>query len=363
LIAITSLAAGMTACSSSSSGGDTAAAAGAGQAGSSASAGAGGTTATGAGGTSATGGGSTGGTSAGGTSASSNVIAMALFHPLDVQIYGTDVYWSTQGAGINKIPIAGGKPTQIVTDSAPHAIAVDATGIYWNTGDTAIMHAGLDGSNPTKIATIDGFTGSKLGLVGTQLYFGGKVGAATGILTVATSGGTPTPLYPNLAVNGLYVADATAGLVWQESQTSPPGIALMHAGLDGSNPTPITTIPTGSQQYLKGASTDGTSIFFGIRDQMPSPNQGYLYSAPAAGGAPTKTFTFTGELTDANGPYFGDNRTATAGIYQAGTDGTTETLISAATEANVRFLRTDATHLVWMSGDDSGQSRLHVVSR
>jgi hypothetical protein len=350
IVAVTSVIAGaLTACSSSSSGNDTAA-------------GAGGTSAGAAGGAAGTG----GTTNAGGSTSSSNVIAMALFHPSDVQIYGTDVYWTTQGAGINKIPLTGGAPKQIVTDPGPSSLAVDATGIYY-VGGAGIMRAGLDGSNPMLLAAIDGFGGHTLSLVGTQLYFAGNVGAAYGILTVATSGGTPAAVYSGLGVNSLDVADAASGLVWEQLDGATSSTVLMHAGLDGSNPTPLASLAIGSSQYFKGASSDGTNIYYGVRDQKPSPNQSYLFSVPVAGGMPKKIFTFTGKLTDsvsdANGTYFADDLTATAGVYKAGSDGTTQTLITIATEGNARFLRLDGAHLVWMTGDDSSQTRLHVAMR
>ena len=368
VFAVTSVLAGaLTACSSSSSGADASAGAGGSSAG---GAGVAGTSSTGPGGAGAGAAGGatgTGGTSAtGGSTSGSNVIAMALFHPRDLQIYGTDVYWTTQGAGINKIPLTGGTPKQIITDSAPASLAVDATGIYY-VGSAGIMHAGLDGSSPTMLAAIDEFSGKRLGLVGTQLYFAGKASGMLGILTVATSGGTPTAVYPALGVNGLDVADATGGLVWELLDAATTSTVLMHAGLDGSNPTTLASLPITSSQYFKGVSSDGTTIYYGVRDQKVSPAQSHLFSVSAAGGTPTETFGFMGKLTDcvsdANGTYFADDFTATAGVYQAGSDGKSSTLITMATEGNARFLHLDATHLVWMTGDDSGQSRLHVAAR
>jgi hypothetical protein len=48
------------------------------------------------------------------------------------------VYWLNQGGAIQKVPIAGGKPTYLAmtgAKNAPSSIAVDATHVYWGAPD------------------------------------------------------------------------------------------------------------------------------------------------------------------------------------------------------------------------------------
>ncbi len=108
-------------------------------------------------------------------------------------------------------------------------------------------------------------------------------------------------------------------------------------------------------------------MYYGVRDQTSSPSVGAIYKAAIAGGAPAKVFTFTGDLDDcigdAKGIYFGDNKYETAGVYSAGADGKTSTLIDSEKAGNVRQMALDATHLVWVSGDDSGATQLHAITR
>ena len=327
-----------------------------------------GTTSTGAGG------GTTGGTGATSGSASTstgmgsgNVLASGLFHPVDLALFDSNVYWTQQGNGINKLAVAGGgAPVSILADSDPKSLAVDATGVYWVTTAAmpAIMHAGLDGSAPTSVISFDDFGGGKLGLVAGKLYFAAKIGGMPGIYSVATAGGTATLVHGGIGINALDIVDSS-GVFWDEIGAS--GIALMHAGLDGSGAAQIAALGLSSKQYFKGFSSDGTSVYYGVRDQTPSPNVSYVYKAAIAGGDASKVFTFTGEIDDcigdAKGVYFGDNKYETAGVYSAGADGKTSTLIDSEPSGNVRQMAVDATHLVWMSGDDSGATQLHAVTR
>ena len=327
-----------------------------------------GTTSTGAGGGTTSGPGATSGSASTGTgSTSGNVLASGLFHPVELALFDSDVYWTQQGNGINKLAVAGGgMPASIITDSDPKSLAVDATGVYWVTTATtpAIMHAGLDGSSPTSIVTFDDFGGGKLGLVAGKLYFAATVGGMPGIYSAATAGGAATLVHGGIGINALDIVDGS-GLFWDEIGAS--GIALMHAGLDGSGAAPITALAISSNQYFKGFSADGTSVVYGVRDQKPSPNVSYIYKAAIAGGEPAKVFMFTGEIDDcigdAKGIYFGDNKYETAGVYSAGADGKTSTPIDSEPAGNVRQMALDATHLVWMSGDDSGATPLHAITR
>jgi hypothetical protein len=310
-----------------------------------------------------------GGTASTGTgSVASSVIATGLFHPNDLAIFDSNVYWATDSAAINKIAVAGGAPQAILPDAHATALAVDATGVYWITGSPpVIMHAGLDGSGQNMVTSFDSANGGILGLVGGTLYFSGTIAPSPGILSVPTAGGAPTMLHAGSAVQALRLADSS-GLAWEEPATSPPASTLMHAGLDGNGAAAIVTLNIGTKQYLRGVSSDGTSVFYGVRDQTGSPNTSYLYKIAAAGGAAEKLFTFTGELNDnvgdAKGLYFGDDRYETAGVYLAHADGTTSDLIDGEhSPGNIRFMHLDATYLVWMDGDDSGQTRLHAVAR
>ncbi|MEP7120861.1 MAG: hypothetical protein ABJE95_08130 [Byssovorax sp.] len=327
-----------------------------------------GTTSNGAGGGTTSGAGTTSGSASTGTGmGSSNVLASGLFHPVDLALFDSSVYWTQQGNGINKLAVAGGGMfASIVTDSDPKSLAVDATGIYWVTTATtpAIMHAGLDGSSPTSVLALDDFGGGKLRLAGGKLYFAATMGGMPGIYSAPTAGGAATLLHGGIGINGVHVADSS-GVVWDELDGS--DTVLMHAGLDGSGAAPIATLSIGSSQYFRGFSSDGASVYYGVRDQGPSPNVSYVYKAAIAGGAPAKVFTFTGEIDDcigdAKGVYFGDNKYETAGVYLAGADGKTSTLIDSEPSGNVRQMAFDATHLVWMSGDDSGATQLHAITR
>ena len=311
-----------------------------------------------------------GGTASTGTgSGSSSVIATGLFHPNDLALFESNVYWATQNAGISKLAVAGGgAPQEILANANASALAVDATGVYWITVDPpTIMHAGLDGSGPTMVTALDDASGGILGLVGGTLYLSGKIASNPGILSVPTAGGAPTMLHAGLAVGKLRLADSS-GLAWEELQPSPLASTLMHAGLDGNGSAAIVTLNIGTKQYLRGVSSDGPSVLYGVRDQTGDPNTSYLYKVPAAGGAAEKLFTFTGELNDnvgdAKGLYFADDRYETAGVYVAHADGKTSELIDGEhSPGNIRFMHMDATHLVWMDGDDSSQTQLHAVTR
>jgi hypothetical protein len=296
------------------------------------------------------------------------VIATGLFHPDDLALFDSSVYWTTDGAGISKIAVAGGAPQEILPNAHATALAVDATGVYWITGSPpVVMHAGLDGSGPTTVTSFDSANGGILGLVGGTLYFSGTIEPNPGLVSAPAAGGAPMMLHAGPAVGKLRLADSS-GLAWEELATSPPASTLMHAGLDGNGATAIVTLAIGSKQYLRGVSSDGTSVFYGVRDQTSDPNTGYLYKVPATGGAAEKLFTFTGELNDsvgdAKGLYFADDRYETAGVYLAHADGKTSELIDGEhSPGNIRFMHMNATHLVWMDGDDSGQTRLHAVAR
>jgi hypothetical protein len=301
-------------------------------------------------------------------SGSSSVIAQGLFHPNDLALFDSSVYWATDNAGISKLAVTGGTPQEILPNAHATAMAVDATGVYWITGSPpVIMHAGLDGSGAATVSALDGVNGGKLALAGGTLYLSGKIATDSGIISVPTAGGAPKMLHADIAAQALRFADAS-GFAWDELATSPPASTLMHAGLDGSGAATLVTLNVGTQQYLRGASSDGTTVYYGVRDQSGSSDTSYLYKVPAAGGAATKVFTFTGELDDCvgdgKGLYFGDDKYETSGVYVAHADGTTSELIDGEhSPGNIRLMHLDATHLVWMDGDDSGQTRLHAVAR
>jgi hypothetical protein len=325
-------------------------------------------TGSGGGATTSTTGGNTGTASTGTGSGSSTVIAMGLYSPTHLALFDSTVYWSTQGGTITKLAVTGGTPQVILPSANASVLAVDASGVYWITGSPpAIMHAGLDGGSPGMVAPIDGVNGGELLLFGGNLYLSGKIGPDAGIISVPAAGGAPKMLHSDLAAQGLRLADAS-GLTWEEPTTSPPASTLMHAGLDGSGAVAIVTLNIGTQQYLRGVSSDATSVWYGVRDQSGSSDTSFLYKVAVGGGAAEKVFTFAGELDDsagdAKGLYFGDDKFETSGVYVANADGKTSVLIDGEhSPGNIRFMHMDAKHLVWMDGDDSGQTRLHAYAR
>jgi hypothetical protein len=92
---------------------------------------------------------------AGGTPAP---LASTQSQPVGVAVNGTTVYW-TASSSVLSMPLAGSMATVLATGQAyPPQVAVDSANVYWGTSQGAIATLPLDGGTPTTIATNSFYT-------------------------------------------------------------------------------------------------------------------------------------------------------------------------------------------------------------
>ena len=72
----------------------------------------------------------------------------------DIAVDATTVYWTYPGGTVKTIPIGGGTPTTLASvKGQPYGIAVDATHVYWTNGDGGVTKIPISGRTPTSLAS------------------------------------------------------------------------------------------------------------------------------------------------------------------------------------------------------------------
>jgi hypothetical protein len=191
----------------------------------------------------------------------------------ELVVDSTNVYWGNQGqcqldggtvtcsAGVVRVPIAGGTPITLATDTAPiFGIAVDATNVYYADQNNEIMSVPIDGGTPEMLAKT------------TNVVFDLKVGSGAlywtypgtpcdagvcgdGVMAMPLDGGAPTTLASGQGSPGIFAVDST-NVYW--SANNGESFAVMTVPVSGGTPT---TLAAGSGD-LFGLTWDATSFYW-----------------------------------------------------------------------------------------------------
>jgi hypothetical protein len=197
---------------------------------------------------------------------------------------------SLGSVGLVPIPTGSGASTPGTSLTSPAGVAIDSTNIYWvsNTGSSglAIQSAPLSGGPAFTVATQSGYFGAGLAVdtASSTLYFTGYLpssGSGGAVFSVATGGGTPTPLQtfgsgqPNdvrTDATNVYWDDKTGGGIYQ--------MPLLGGGA-------IITLATGLTTATQLA-VDSTNVY--AVDEAPG---GSVYEVAIGGGSAAKKLATT----------------------------------------------------------------------
>ncbi len=188
--------------------------------------------------------------------------------PGGIALDGEHVYWAdTQQASIGRAHLDGsGADDTFVANatggsaSSPVDVALDGTYIYWTDGARYIGRAKIDGED-VEPHFIDAGTNSYpfgIAVVDGTIYFT----EFSQILSVAATGGTPTPLV-TLPAQSAPTALAAAGgyLYWSALNLDDPSPSgSIGRALIGGGDLEESFIP--NLQYPTGVATDGTEIYW-----------------------------------------------------------------------------------------------------
>ena len=230
--------------------------------------------------------------------------------PTSLALDSKYVYFTLNSGVVGRVPLDGGKASSVVSggSSATGGLVVDPKAVYYFTASNQVVRAPVDGGGTAVELSIgpsssnifnivsDGSTlfwtnrgilakdGSLqpqsghvvriaingedrktlatklddpnlLALWKDVLYF--QVGG--GIAGMSISGGTPKPLFPQAAANGL----ATDGVALYWTTGSSPG-RVMRASVDGGTPSALVT----DLGLPAAIAVDGTSVYFATRDAI-----------------------------------------------------------------------------------------------
>ncbi len=163
----------------------------------------------------------------------SSQIATGLTDPLDIAVYGDDLYWTDPTAEtVNRMPKGGGGVEPLATGQAkPTHLALDGTYVYWTANlGAAIWRAPMDSSSPPSIF-MPAYSPYGIAIAGGQVYWTNTAKDAMGNFTVErvpVAGGTPEildsdpdqPLWSDLVSNGTAVlATGAAGAARLDGST------------------------------------------------------------------------------------------------------------------------------------------------
>ena len=223
--------------------------------------------------------------------------------PTGLAIDANNVYW-TDGESVRKVPLCGGKPTLLASDSATFgagALAVDSGHLYWLTSsyaadggasESTVVKMRISGGAPITLAAAQ--APSWLVVDSTSAYWTdiGVDDSDCTVMKVPITGGAATTLVSGqvspdgiggLALDAAYVYWTTGG-----PATATNGGAVVKAPIGGGAPT---TLATG--QYPGALAVDDTHVYW-VNTLCAPPNDGgaectenAIVSVPLGGGAPT----------------------------------------------------------------------------
>jgi hypothetical protein len=210
-----------------------------------------------------------------------------------IAVDATNVYWTNQGpcavvdggtdvvcnSSVRKIPIAGGTPTTLATDTAQvFGIAVDATNVYWSDQDNRIMGTPIQGG-ASFLVTATSALPFYLGISGENLYWTALIDCDASVCTqavmrVAVPGGA-TSIFAS-GRGSLAGVDATNAYLVDPTST-PGSFTVRRAPLNGD---PMTTLGVVAGTPY-GVTVDATSIYW------TDSTAGTVSSVPFGGNTPT----------------------------------------------------------------------------
>jgi hypothetical protein len=194
----------------------------------------------------------------------------------EIVVDSTNVYWGNQGlclldggtvtcsAGVVRVPIAGGTPITLATDTAPvFGIAVDATSVYYADQNNEIMSVPIDGGTPKLLTTTsDVVFDLQAGPGAVYWTYPGTpcdAGVCSGsVMAVPLDGGAPTTLASGQGSPGIFAVDSTNVYWAATSGDNSEAFAVMSVPAGGGTPV---TLAVGSGD-LFGLTWDGTSFYW-----------------------------------------------------------------------------------------------------
>lgn len=196
-----------------------------------------------------------------------------------------DGFVANGGYEVKKVPLEGGAPTVLATEQLPLSLAVDATDVYWSDYPGTILEEPLAGGKPSALVTGSAAVAVGFAIDATNAYWVGS----SGIFATPLAGGgearqvvtTSTP------ANALVVNEGN--LFWSIRLNAP---AIWTVPVGGGTPTQLTpagfAVPSGSSG--RGFAVDDTDVYWAaIRSCSSGPCDsltGTVWRVPRGGGTP-----------------------------------------------------------------------------
>lgn len=267
---------------------------------------------------------------------------------MGITLDSTYVYFTTD-LGVAKVPKSGGSVTQLGYLSQSFGVAVDGTNAYFTTDGSITTQNAVDwvslagGTSAKLVASPDCFSAGGIAVSAGTAYF---VCLDGGILSVPTSGGTPTVLTTNVNNPNEIAIDANYAYYTNYATNG----SVMRVPLSGGTATTIAS----AQNMAAVVAVDGSSVYWTAQGTQGG-TDGKVMKAPLAGGAATTLVSGldepTGIAVDASNVYFTTIGNTGAEVARVSKAGGTPFVIAWGSEPH--RVAVDGTRVYWTDSNDA----------
>ncbi|HTG00484.1 MAG TPA: hypothetical protein VK654_07860, partial [Nitrospirota bacterium] len=273
-------------------------------------------------------------------------------NPNSITLDSTNIYWTDDNGGVNKIGITGGAITTLATGTYPSHIAIDSSNVYWNDRGS-IFKIGKNGGSIASLVSNTSITASVFNLTTdvANVYWADGLS----IFKTELNSGTTTTFGVTTTSNGfstIGLAIDTASLYWIESPLSGYGAVtttLKRADLISGTTTTLSTTPLTPWGYHIVAKRpivmDSTSVYW---------TDGFsIYKVGLNGGAETVLSAGAGALAvDSTSVYwtsgFNPGYGCISCVNKVGINGGSPTILTCIRDCNID-ITVDSTSVYWIT--------------
>lgn len=235
------------------------------------------------------------------------VLASGQNNPGPIAVTSTEVVWANQGvtgssssvgAAIMKAPLGGGPVETLATNEIDAtALAIDSGDAYWTTDNLSfpsngqaavpngtIVKMSLQGGAASVLAS-NQMVGSSVAVHEGTLYWP----SFGGLMSVSTSGGTPTVVSPGVIV----AMTLSAGTIYWAEQDDTSSNVLKKKALSAAAPE-ITLNETSDFGAILRLAVSSTDLYWTVED----PVSGFVKKVSLGGGAASTVYSASDDIID-----------------------------------------------------------------